>query len=495
MNRLPILLLSALLLSLPAHSTAGKAAVPFSLETEPQSTTKKKPAPSAEEQKLKRQATRRNPEGYKELARYYIESYRFEDAEDALASYKKYAKKPDCTAEEQTVETGMRLMLGVVDVAVIDSVVVDKSSFLEAYKLDTDAGKLYWTADFFAAEKKKKQQGNEAKGATHSAESQAMPSVRPVDFTPATATPDPDTAQITTTGPAETEYAGTLFQTGLGTNILYGEGGKIYTRTSRLGEWSQAQELSAEVNDSICNYPFLCADGQTLYFASTGHGSLGGYDLFITRFNSESNDYLKPDNVGMPFNSIYNDYMLALDEVSGLGWFASDRYQPEGKVCIYIFLPNDNRKIFDIETTDADTLRNYARLTSIRSTWAGHETERQKGLLALQKVRSRSEGETRKKQADFFLVIDDNHTYTSYLDFHSDAAAQKAEEWQNDCAKLAALKQSLKKSRDLYEAAPSSQQKKLSLNILDLEKQVRNLEHSLPRTENEVRTLEIQALK
>ncbi|MFR3186749.1 MAG: hypothetical protein ACLTOV_01045 [Phocaeicola sp.] len=43
--------------------------------------------------------------------------------------------------------------------------------------------------------------------------------------------------------------------------------------------------------------------------------------------------------MGMPFNSPYNDYMYALDDFNNLGWFATDRFQPEGKVCIYVFAP------------------------------------------------------------------------------------------------------------------------------------------------------------
>ncbi|MGI6219746.1 MAG: hypothetical protein ACOYJE_07825 [Bacteroidaceae bacterium] len=491
MNHLTPLLLSLLLFSLSAPCAQGKEAVSLS-EAESQSAQKAKVTPTAEEQNLKRKATRRNPDGYKELARYYIEEYRFSDAREALDSYKKYAKNPSCQAEEQTVETGLRLMMGIVDVVVIDSIVTNKSDFLQAYKLDADAGKLFRTADFFAAEKKKNQAAAAQQSGQTAGEAADIPSVRPIVFHASTAA-SADSAKADS---QEGAYEGTLFLTGLGKNILYGDKGKIYSSTSRLNEWSKAQELSAEVNDSICNYPFLCADGQTLYFASTGHGSLGGYDIFITRFSSEANDYLRPDNIGMPFNSPYNDYMMALDEITGLGWFASDRYQPEGKVCVYIFIPDANRKIIDIENTDKEILRKRAQLSSIKSTWISHEQEQQQGMAALQEVRNlNSANDAHQKQIDFYLVINDQLTYTSYLDFHSDAAAQKAEEWQSDCAKLEALKQSLAKSRDLYEAAPSSQQKKISLNILDLEKQVRTLEATLPRTENEVRKLEIEALQ
>ena len=40
----------------------------------------------------------------------------------------------------------------------------------------------------------------------------------------------------------------------------------------------------------------------------------------------------------MPFNSPYNDYMYVIDEYNNLGWFASDRFQPEGKVLSLIHI-------------------------------------------------------------------------------------------------------------------------------------------------------------
>ena len=91
------------------------------------------------------------------------------------------------------------------------------------------------------------------------------------------------------------------------------------------------------------DFPFLLSDGTTLYFASDGEGSIGGYDIFVSRMNTEDGCFLRPDNLGMPFNSPANDYMMAINEVANLGWFASDRNQPQGKVCVYVFVPNDKR--------------------------------------------------------------------------------------------------------------------------------------------------------
>ena len=51
-----------------------------------------------------------------------------------------------------------------------------------------------------------------------------------------------------------------------------------------------------------------------------------------------------PENVGMPFNSPYNDYMYVIDEFNDLGWFASDRYQPEGKCASMYSFPTHPSK-------------------------------------------------------------------------------------------------------------------------------------------------------
>lgn len=92
----------------------------------------------------------------------------------------------------------------------------------------------------------------------------------------------------------------------------------------------------------------------TIYYASDGDGSMGGYDIFVTRYNTNTDTYLVPENVGMPFNSPYNDYMYVIDEYNNLGWFASDRYQPEDKVCIYVFVPNDSKRTYNYEAMEPE---------------------------------------------------------------------------------------------------------------------------------------------
>ncbi len=62
--------------------------------------------------------------------------------------------------------------------------------------------------------------------------------------------------------------------------------------------------------------PFFMSDGVTLYYANDGDESIGGYDIFISRKGEDG--FLQPQNIGMPYNSPYDDYMLAIDEVTVL---------------------------------------------------------------------------------------------------------------------------------------------------------------------------------
>lgn len=105
------------------------------------------------------------------------------------------------------------------------------------------------------------------------------------------------------------------------------------------------------------SFPFMADDGTTLYFAARtdDENSLGGYDLYMTR-RGEDGLYLEPTNLGMPYNSPYNDYMLVMDEGTGLGWWASDRGAAPDSVTVFIFVPNKSRVNYDPDTENIEAL-------------------------------------------------------------------------------------------------------------------------------------------
>lgn len=125
----------------------------------------------------------------------------------------------------------------------------------------------------------------------------------------------------------------------------------LFTMDKLLDSFGNEKKLPASVNMAGDQaFPFVLSDGLTLYFASTGDQSLGGYDLYVTRYNISTDAYLASNQLNMPFNSPFNDYMMAIDEEKGIGWFASDRYQQADSVCVYTFIPN--AQVIMVESED-----------------------------------------------------------------------------------------------------------------------------------------------
>ena len=152
--------------------------------------------------------------------------------------------------------------------------------------------------------------------------------------------------------------------------------------------WTQPQPIIG-IGDNAAANPFLMPDGITLYYAQKGEKSIGGYDIYLTRYNSERGSFLKPENLGMPFASEANDLFYAIDEFNQLGYFVTDRRQPEGKVCIYVFIPKETRRTYQPEAYSNEQLRRLAAISSIADTWTSDAVQRQEAMARLENTRTR----------------------------------------------------------------------------------------------------------
>lgn len=99
-------------------------------------------------------------------------------------------------------------------------------------------------------------------------------------------------------------------------------------------DWSTAENLGPSINSAYDEDGiFLTVDGNTLYFASEGHSSMGGYDLFRSTF--EKGSWTSAKNLGWPVNSPGDDRDLVLAPDGGSGYFSSDRAGGCGRSDIY----------------------------------------------------------------------------------------------------------------------------------------------------------------
>ncbi|MDR2475271.1 MAG: tetratricopeptide repeat protein [Bacteroidales bacterium] len=375
------------------------------------------------EKYLKIASAKNNAEANIYLGDMFFRQYRFSEAKDYYDAYLNTIKNdPELAAVYQLkadkAKLGDSMLQRIENVKIIDSLVVNKAELLDTYRLH-ESGQLMWYNNFF-----------NTKGNVNAA----------------------------------------LYQTERGNRVLYardadGAGLDLFSRTKLLNGYDDEWNLGSTVNSPYDeNFPFLQNDGLTLYFASTGENSLGGYDLFVTRYNLATNSYLIPENLGMPFNSPDNDYMMAFDEKNGVGWFASDRNQPVGKAVIYIFLPNDEKKILHNE--NLAYLRNRAKITCIAETLNANEN------FSNLRKQIFSENKPNELADTFLFVIAGELVYRKLTDFKSDIARSTFQKAQLMERQLNEMKNQLENKRMEYASAPTSKRQQMSAEILSLEKQV-----------------------
>ncbi len=193
-------------------------------------------------------------------------------------------------------------------------------------------------------------------------------------------------------------------------------------------------------------YPFLMSDGLTLYFANDGEGSLGGYDIFLTRRSDDG--FLQPQNIGMPYNSPYDDYLLAIDETTGAGWWATDRNRIPGKLTIYIFVPSETRVNVPEDNPD---LKSLAMLSDISLT---REDGKDYAALLERVKNAGASGAVRRGNAGapaFELPMGSASViYTSLSDFRSPSARDAMARAINVKAEIASIESRLDGLREKY---------------------------------------------
>jgi len=114
-----------------------------------------------------------------------------------------------------------------------------------------------------------------------------------------------------------------------------GFGGKDIYRITMLpnGEWGQPQNLGEKINTPFDeDAPFISSDG-ALYFASEGHETMGGYDVFCSA--PDGFDWKNPINLGYPINTPGDDIFFTMNPEGTKAYFSSERPNGFGLQDIY----------------------------------------------------------------------------------------------------------------------------------------------------------------
>ena len=106
--------------------------------------------------------------------------------------------------------------------------------------------------------------------------------------------------------------------------------GPIVKRNREYSMPTRLNEISSGFNDGPI---YLHPDGKTMYFASEGFNSMGGYDIFMSK--KKGGIWSAPINMGSPINTPYDDYFFAATANGKYAYIASNRAGGKGGFDIY----------------------------------------------------------------------------------------------------------------------------------------------------------------
>ncbi len=107
------------------------------------------------------------------------------------------------------------------------------------------------------------------------------------------------------------------------------------TLDSASGKWSKPVNMGGVINseyDEEC--VFVSDDGNTLYFSSNGHNTMGGMDIFKTEF--KDGQWTKPENLGFPINTAADDVFIFFIHGTDRAYLDSDRGGGKGEKDVYL---------------------------------------------------------------------------------------------------------------------------------------------------------------
>lgn len=233
-----------------------------------------------------------DPEVYYFLGKAYHLNYQFKDAITAYESYVRYAgekapRKAETLRQIETCIYGANLLSNIKDITVISKTETDKSNFFRYFNLEDIGGKILTVPDALKSKEDLKS---------------AVP--------------------------------GVIHYPGNGTTIYFSSYGKSTANGKDIykaqvlpdGTFSEPEKLKGDVNTKYDeDFCYMHSDGRTLYFASKGHNSMGGYDIFKSVFDPTTSEFGAATNLDFAINTPDDDIFYIADSLNQRAYFASSR--------------------------------------------------------------------------------------------------------------------------------------------------------------------------
>lgn len=242
------------------------------------------------------------PLAYYQLGRALHVTYAFTEA---LAAYAKFSERADkktqsdhpVTTLEKQCRNGLQLLSNLKEIEVHSKMEVDATQFDRFYDLTDMGGRIIEVPDELKSSLDRKD------------------GRRSFIFKP--------------------DKGGTIYFSSFGKD---GRTGRDIYSTELLpnGTFAEPRKLAGYVNtDQDEDFAYMHPDGKTFYFSSTGHNSMGGYDVFRTNYDRGLDVFGTPENLDFSVNTPDDDLLYIVDPGGKEACFASARDSRQGSIHVY----------------------------------------------------------------------------------------------------------------------------------------------------------------
>lgn len=181
-----------------------------------------------------------------------------------------------------------------------------------------------------------------------------------------------------------------------------GFGGKDIYVIKKLpnGKWGKPENLGEGINTTYNeDAPFVDVNGD-LYFASQGHSTMGGYDIFMSE--NISDGHRAPQNMGYPINTPGDDIFFTINESGTKAYFSSERVGGYGLQDLYEIDFDENHTIIlkGQLSAEMEDIPSNALITLLNE-----ENGNVEGLF-----------QTRSGSSEFVLALNTNKKYTMLIE-------------------------------------------------------------------------------
>jgi len=395
-------------------------------------------------QRLKFSSTRAvSPDLYYYLGKLYQKVYEMELAIQQFEQFLKLNKNesPKIADAQKAIadcNSSIKLINKYFDIKVIKKDTVDKKSLLNYINLSKDAGELMLSQKFFVS--------------------------------------GVDNDQI-------------IFRTERGNEVLFpvkeaDNRWNLYKIVRLLDSWNDPEKLDKPVNSAYDElYPFLLIDGVTLYFSSNRPGGMGGLDIYQSFYDPETGTFSEPSNLGPPFNSQYDDFMLVPDLYEGKAWFVTNRN-----------IENDQYVVVEIIWDDSVIKNNTENINQLLHIAALPINE---DVFFHNKKPSELKDNRQQNQKNvFYFMINDTLIYKNKEQFRSSEALEAFNTgFEIEKIKNNLLVQLEKKRINFAQSYDKNEQNKLYNDIVSIEQQTYGLDVEINKKYLNARQLEIEKIK